>query len=153
MVQRLITRSILLYLIQHAEKPIRQIVAVLEQASDRTSIDVLPLRGVAPEVQSRASQLARERGRELLYSLGRFSRAKGPALGHRSTDDGAQSPTLFQGPSSGGSANYGLDFAKQAVQLRYVVRGLPLLYDGHDLSQCFPRSQGQPPSTVAIEEG
>ena len=83
----------------------------------------------------------------------RFSRARRLALVHRSTDDRAQSSALSQRPSSDGSANHGFHFAKQAVQLRDVVRGLPLLYDGHDLSQCFTRSQGQPPSTLATEEG
>ena len=71
-VQRLVTRSLIFYLFhKHERGGLAGIVAEMEKASDRTSTDVLPLPGVDPTLQTKASLLARERGRELLYSLGK----------------------------------------------------------------------------------
>jgi hypothetical protein len=48
----------------------------MSEASRRTSGDVLPLEGVHPELQARASAVAKMRGEQLVFSLGKVLAAE-----------------------------------------------------------------------------
>jgi hypothetical protein len=74
--QRLVTRSVILYLLIEGKHSVKEIVEQMEEASDRTSVGVLPLEGIDPEVQRKASELARERGRDLVKSFGKVLATK-----------------------------------------------------------------------------
>ncbi len=68
--QRLVTRAIVGQLLANSRKPITQVVADLQEAVDK--IAMIPLEDVAPELQDRASALARRRAAALLDNLGAF---------------------------------------------------------------------------------
>jgi hypothetical protein len=74
--QRLVTRSLILYLLLSGDRSIRGMIEGMSEASRRTSGDVLPLEGVHPELQARASAVAKMRGEQLVFSLGKVLAAE-----------------------------------------------------------------------------
>jgi hypothetical protein len=68
--QRLITRALVGHLIANSRKPIASVIASLEEAVEKTAPELFPLPGVDPELQAKASLLARARTEELLANLG-----------------------------------------------------------------------------------
>ena len=68
--QRLITRALVGHLITNSRKPIASIIASLEEAMEKTAPELFPLPGVDPELQAKASLLAKARTEELLANLG-----------------------------------------------------------------------------------
>jgi predicted nucleic acid-binding protein len=68
--QRLVTRAIVGQLLANSRKPVAQVVADLQEAVDK--IAMIPLEDVEPELQERASELARRRAAALLDNLGAF---------------------------------------------------------------------------------
>ena len=68
--QRLVTRAIIGHMLANSRKPIAQIVADLEEAVEKTSPDVVPLPDVDPQLQEKASALARARMAALLDNIG-----------------------------------------------------------------------------------
>ena len=68
--QRLITRALIGHMIANSRKPIASVIASLEEAVEKTSPELFPLPGVDPELQAKASLLAKARTEELLANLG-----------------------------------------------------------------------------------
>ena len=68
--QRLITRAIVGHMIANSRKPIASVIASLEEAVEKTAPELFPLPGVDPELQAKASLLAKARTEELLANLG-----------------------------------------------------------------------------------
>ena len=68
--QRLITRALVGHMIANSRKPIASVIASLEEAVEKTAPELFPLPGVDPELQAKASLLAKARTEELLANLG-----------------------------------------------------------------------------------
>lgn len=94
--QRLVTRSLVLYLLLSGDQSIHSMVRGMSLASRRTSGEVLPLEGIDPDLQAHASALAEKRGHELIQSLGKLFAAERESELMSSSSNGKRS----QGPQS-----------------------------------------------------
>jgi hypothetical protein len=68
--QRLITRAIIGVMLANSRKSMSRVIAEFAEALDKTAPDVVPLPDVDPEIQAKASRLARRRAAALLENLG-----------------------------------------------------------------------------------
>ncbi len=68
--QRLITRAIIGVMLANSRKSMSTVIAEFAEALDKTAPGVVPLPDVDPELQAKASRLARRRAAALLENLG-----------------------------------------------------------------------------------
>jgi hypothetical protein len=68
--QRLITRAIIAHMMAHAEKSMAQVMEDLEEAVRKTAPDLLPLPGVEPELQAKASAVIKARAAAMVDGIG-----------------------------------------------------------------------------------